>query len=281
MPNLSFIRQVGVPKFLARFAIRQVKKRVFGEGTRLALPTGQTLYCPPWSPSASEAYYTGADTDWGSERLLFEHLEPDGVFLDIGAHVGYYALYMAPAVAKVYAFEPDARSFPVLDRNLAPCAHAEAISKAVFSKSGPMQFESRTDAEGFVRVSDDETDTGGATRGIEAVSVDDWMDDHAGEKVTGIKIDIDGFDFEVLQGSTQVIGRDQPLILMEYLETESNSFENLFGFLDGIGYAAFAFHRGDPAPKMKAVTRQTAEFGGFKMIFLTPGRLIPKFAAYC
>ncbi len=54
--------------------------------------------------------YSGANTDWGSEALLMRHLEPDSVFIDVGAQVSYYALYAAPLVRKVYAFEPDARS---------------------------------------------------------------------------------------------------------------------------------------------------------------------------
>jgi hypothetical protein len=49
---------------------------------------------PPLDRFASEAYITGADVDWESERLLFSLLGKQGVFLDIGAHIGYYALYM-------------------------------------------------------------------------------------------------------------------------------------------------------------------------------------------
>jgi len=110
MPSISFIKQVGWRKWLIRYSYRQFMKRVFKSGVSLKLPTGLSYYCPSWDPSGSEVYVTNADMDWGSEKLLSCILDPDGTFIDVGAHTGYYSLYMLPLVSFVYAFEPDITS---------------------------------------------------------------------------------------------------------------------------------------------------------------------------
>lgn len=84
------------------------------------------MYAPPWSQSASEVIYTNANMDWGAEQLFVERLNTDGTFIDVGAHVGYYSLYVAPRVGKIYAFEPDVQSFGALSQNLAQCASCRA-----------------------------------------------------------------------------------------------------------------------------------------------------------
>lgn len=274
MPSRQFVASIGWWPFAKRFVWRQLNKRLLGRGVSIRLPTGLVMYAPRWSQSASEAVYTNADVDWGSERLLVRHLDKAGTFIDVGAHVGYYTLYVAPRVQKVYAFEPDARSFAALSRNLAQCAHAEPVNKAVFSKSGTMEMIKRGDTAGFSHLVGPNGSPAGNKRSIEVVSVDDWMLKRTNERVTGIKIDIDGLDFEVLMGAMETIERDQPLVLIEFFPSETNNFDDLFDALDRLNYAAFAFKRGDGTTHpLYRLSRGTAEHGCVKMIFLTPSRL--------
>jgi FkbM family methyltransferase len=64
---------------------------------------------------------------WGEEyerattNLVRTHLKPGGVFLDIGANIGYFTLFAAKLVGesgRVIAFEPDPANFTLLEKNV-------------------------------------------------------------------------------------------------------------------------------------------------------------------
>ena len=117
--NTVFIRDVGPLRWAWRTARRQFYKRILCRDHRMQLPTGQWMTLPIVDHFASEAFITNADVDWGSEQLLFSLLGGKGAFLDIGAHIGYYSLYMLPRVEAVYAFEPDPRVRALLEKTSA------------------------------------------------------------------------------------------------------------------------------------------------------------------
>lgn len=282
MFSMQFIREVGWWPFLWRLAWRQFNKRVLARGVMVRLPTGLSMEAPPWSHSASEVVYTAANMDWGSERLLIENLDHEETFLDIGAHVGYYALYAAPKVAKVYAFEPDDQSFAALVKNSKSCGYVEPVHKAVYSSSGRMQLFKRRDMVGFAYLDITTNPTMENAGVIEAVTVDDWMRDRPDERVTGIKIDIDGLDLEVVKGAASTITRDQPLVLMEFMRTETNNANDLYRFAQSSGYDIFAFHtRGNGIFTFGRIGPDIFEDVNVKMIFLTPPRLVERFLRRC
>jgi len=54
-------------------------------------------------------------------KLLYERLQPHDVFIDVGAHVGYYSIFAAKAHESIrcYSFEPEAHNNLQLRRNIA------------------------------------------------------------------------------------------------------------------------------------------------------------------
>jgi hypothetical protein len=110
--NVNFIREVGAAKWLLRKFVREFWKRVLKRDNFLRLPK-ENHY-------SSDIFVTNCEIDWGAERVLSKHLEKNGVFLAVGAHMGYYSLYVLPLVKAVYAFEPDSRARAWLTRNLSP-----------------------------------------------------------------------------------------------------------------------------------------------------------------
>jgi len=127
----SQIKQHGALRFAARFVVRQFYKRILRRDYPYRLPTGLVLHCPPGNSFGSEVILSGADVDWGAEQILARFLEPHGAFIDVGAHIGYYSLYMRPLVREVHAFEPDRRNFVWLQRNCAGVAGVVTLPVAV------------------------------------------------------------------------------------------------------------------------------------------------------
>jgi hypothetical protein len=79
-------------KWVVRKFIREFAKRVLKQDNFLCLPTGLMIRLPKENLFSSDVFVTNCDINWGAEGLLAKNLEQDGVFLDIGAHIGYYSL---------------------------------------------------------------------------------------------------------------------------------------------------------------------------------------------
>jgi FkbM family methyltransferase len=265
MLNTRFIRSVGVSKWLTRYAYYSVRKHLLRTTTRLRLPTGLTLDLPRESKSATEVFVTNADVDWGSEEVFLSFADPARDFLDIGAHIGYYALYVAPKVRHVWAFEPDPRNISALRSNTSRAANVDIVEMAVSSTDGPASLKlgsnsaiSRLDPPGdaaeHVPVHITTVDSFAFARGVQ---------------VGLVKIDVEEHELHVLGGMHRTVARDQPLILVE-----ASYSQQLVNLCDEWNYLVFGFVR-DP----KTLVVQFRQLEGnelrerwYKMLFLCPQR---------
>lgn len=280
--NWGFVREVGFWRLVPRFLRRQFNKRVLGSGTSMVLPTGLTYHVPPWDPSGSEAIYTGANLDWGSEALLARLIDREGAFIDVGAHTGYYALYMAPLAARVFAFEPDAAAFAALTANLAQAPNAEPVRAAVSSVSGTAVLT--VGERGFSNIaSPHDAGTAKPSARVKVVAIDSWMAAHPGLPVSGIKIDVDGHDLEVLKGATGVIARDRSVVLTEFLvgPNSSNDHAALVEIVSRLSYQMFAYCGGKGRKKMfQRIGVEALKSAAIKMLFLVPAEKVNSICAF-
>ena len=269
--NITFIREVGLLRFLRRKAVRQFYKRILRRDHSMRLPTGERMNLPISDLFASEAYITNANVDWGSERLLFSLLTNRGAFLDIGAHIGYYRLYMLPRVTDAYAFEPDPRVRQLLEANVSHNPKIKVIPWAVGATQGRAQFT----LEGDSAVSHiaEETDDPNKLIVIDVVTIDSFVQAR-GVAVEAIKIDVEGHDTEVIQGALQVLKVQQPLVL-----TEAKPDPTLFALTNQVAYRVFAYIANTRTPK-----KSFAELHphhpiqpATKMLFLVPPHLAQTF----
>lgn len=261
--NLEFIREVGIARWLRRTAIRQFSKRILRRDNRVTLPTGLRMQLPRTSRFSTEVFVTRCNVDWGSEALFAGLLDPTGAFLDIGANVGYYSLYMLPKVAEVHAFEPDTRPAVALRQNLA--AHPNAYMHA-------MALGNRTGRAGFAQEKSSETShltEGAGLHEVELTTVDHFVRERR-LSVSGIKIDVEGFDLDVLYGAKHTLQSQHPLVL-----TEAKPEETLFNFVELLQYEVFAFVRTSGKFQFRELGRNHQEMT--KMLFLAPPQLLHKF----
>lgn len=194
-------------------------------------------------------------------------------FLDIGAHIGYYSMYMQPLVRKVYAFEPDPRNLPDLGRNAASVSNIEVEALAVSSLCEAARFYIGGDST----LSTLEA-IAGETIEVQTTSVDEFVARRPGIKPTLFKIDAEGHDLEVLLGMRATVSAHQPLLLIE-----CNSAE-LINLCDEWQYFMFAFTCDRETFKM--TFRRLRSFDDLQqywthMVFLTPPHLQATFADLC
>lgn len=260
--NWAFAREVGLPKFLRRRATVALHRALARAPICFRLPTGGKLVCPLWSLSAQDAFVTDADMDWGSEALFFSHLAKDGDFLDVGANIGYYSLYGAPVVRRVFSFEPDPRNHPALEVNAAQVANV-LMQKVALSSQGGTVILDLGDESSVSKVTEETQLVDGKTITVEATTLDAFARLQGDLRVTGIKLDTEGHELPILQSGVETIRRDQPLILTELMRWpgEGNeAFRKLAEFATSISYQPFAF---------VPVTRGFFRAGQFRLVDLT------------
>ncbi len=276
--NWEFIREVGAIRWLWRTLLRQSSKRILRRDNHITLPTGARMVLPRTSKFASEVFITRCHVDWGSEALFARHLNSAGVFLDVGANIGYYSLYMLPLVATIHAFEPDLAAHAKLRKNLAlytPRATAHAV--AVGKMNGIASFVTHSDSE-ISHLVQSASDGASPTQQVPITTIDQFVADFLTipqpQIVTGIKIDVEGADFQVLEGARNTLATHSPLVL-----AETSPDARLFEFLQPHDYRVFAFTRSFPghAFQLQAITASTNL--PTKMLFLVPPRLSTAFQA--
>jgi FkbM family methyltransferase len=251
--------------------VRQFYKRVLKRDHAMQLPTGEWLALPIADRFASEAFITQADVDWGSESLFASMLQGRGVFLDVGAHIGYYSLYMLPRVLEVFSFEPDPRVRVLLEQNVGGRRKVTVIPSAVGAIPGRARFTLEQHSE-VSHLADDGDDVGNQIA-VDVVTIDGFVRER-GLAVEAIKIDVEGHDTEVIQGALSVLARQQPLVL-----TEARPDAVLFGLTHQVGYRVFAFarHRRTWKKRFTELTAERPKPGATKMLFLVPQRLTAAF----
>jgi FkbM family methyltransferase len=148
------------------------------------------------------------DTDYEVRfsRALMSQVRPGDVVWDIGANVGLYSLQLSEAVGtsgKVFAFEPMPSCFAALTQRSQGCANIQAIQAALGDRTGIAQItvdadELSTTNSLFVR--------GGAQTLDVRITTGDALV-HSGEVPVPavLKVDVEGFEEEVLRGLSQTL----------------------------------------------------------------------------
>jgi FkbM family methyltransferase len=196
-------------------------------------------------------------------------------FLDIGANIGYYSLYLAPCVRRVYAFEPDERCLATLRANARIARNVEVVAQAVTARSGLVRFDV-SDGTEFSHIAE------GGEREVMATSVDDFVATTEAD-VGLIKIDVEGHDLSVLLGARKTLRATHALVLTEFSQPDDghNSTDALHEICAALDYEIYghAYARdGNPAHATLCRMDAIDERGISKMLFLVPPRLHARFA---
>ena len=224
---------------------------------------------PATSLFSTEVFVTKCNVDWGSEAVLARNLIPEGVFLDVGANVGYYSLYMLPRVSAVHAFEPDPRALTALEQNLSAYPNAIVHGMALGNRNGRMDFLPGETSE-TSRVGSGEDSVG---HQVDVTTVDTFVSEN-GLFVSGIKIDVEGADIEVLESAIHTLReQQQPIVL-----TESTATSPLFQIVVPLGYKVFDFIKYAVSGKFVLAELDPNTPYRTKMLFLVPRRLHTTFS---
>lgn len=151
--------------------------------------------------------------------VLVRQVDPDRWVVDVGANIGFYSTLFLDRIgdqAKVVAIEPESVNFQKLQRRIDANAHfarkAILVNAAAGSRVGECELRVNTLHPGDHQVATTE----GNGPVVPLVTIDALVAEHGGVDVGFIKIDTQGFEYEVLRGAGETIKRCRPKIFLEF-----------------------------------------------------------------
>jgi FkbM family methyltransferase len=176
------------------------------------------------------------DHDQNFLPFVLKHINEGDTVIDIGAHIGDHAIAYAHKAGEVHAFEPNPISFECLSHNLSPDIAPRAAG--VF-----LHQVALGDKVGSAPLSGNNGQPGGGYIGEHMKVADVEMRPLDGYKIKAdfIKIDVEGYELNVLRGGEATIEENRPIMVIEInfgaLRRQGNVPGDIFSWLKAHDYS--------------------------------------------
>jgi len=149
--------------------------------------------------------------EYEKQKLISREVRPDGVFWDIGAHVGFYSLLASKLVGggKVFAFEPAPRNLSYLRKHLElnRVTNVQVLAIAVSDRNGTSSFE--IEETGFMGHLSSQ---GSLT--VPTATLDSLLEEGKILPPAYVKMDIEGGELLALRGATRTFQQFHPALFL-------------------------------------------------------------------
>ena len=140
-------------------------------------------------------------------RLLPEYIKPNTLTIDVGGNSGYQT-YFHSKYNSVVTYEPVPELFKVLQSNLQDLDNVTLINKAVTSENKNVEL--------FVDINRLSMTSQMPLVESESILVPGVALDNENHTNVGfIKVDVEGYELDVLEGAVDLIERDRPNMMVE------------------------------------------------------------------
>jgi len=172
-------------------------------------------------------------------RILKYLINKEKNSIDVGAYKGVYTYFLAKYSKKVYAFEPNPKSYKILKKTVNK--KVEVLPYALSNKSSFDLLKIPKGRKGY-------SNQGGSIRNVKLdknfgkLKVETKkIDDLKLKNIGFIKIDAEGVELKVLNGAKKLIQKYKPTLLIEIEERYiSDPIEKSLSKILNLGYRGFA-----------------------------------------
>jgi FkbM family methyltransferase len=260
--------------YLSKFPITEGKKHVYRFAQKYLLPEDRVINSMTRhgfylklnlnNPEHQYYYFYKSHDERYEVNNLQKIIQKDYICWDIGANIGFYSFLLASIVdsGKIFSFEPIVKTYKDLDfgKKMNNFEHVilnnfalglEKTSQRIFFNDDDLcaGTASFVESDQFDNSELVEVDT--IDRIVNSVLVPDF-----------IKIDVEGFQVQVVKGGLDFFKQNSPLIMIE-IDKDTNQW--LEDYFIGMGYQFYKFNK-------KSLTRVDSIFNnGRNILFCKPG----------
>ncbi len=216
----------------------QIWKRTVKKPLIINLDNGAKYIAHPKTPMGSFPIYARI---YDSDKIIFlrKFLKEGGIFIDIGANMGVYPLLLKDKFRKFILFEPIKETANICEANMKLNGiKYELYGIALGNSSGEIKFDFKGNFDTTAKISKDS--------GNYIVKIDK-LDNIIPEKYYGdlsfIKIDVEGFELDVLKGAEKII-EESSVRLIQFERLKTTPLEPLLEFFKKRGWKVFALGKG-------------------------------------
>ncbi|MDQ6698582.1 MAG: FkbM family methyltransferase [Acidobacteriota bacterium] len=190
--------------------------------------------------------------EWQKEvwDSLLPNLSDGAVFLDVGAHIGYFSMKAAPRVGRtgrVLAFEPNPETLKLLRDNVAANHAANITVEPIACTDREQQLTLYASAgfnTGMSSLSRENADItykeAPRAYSVRGRPIDDVVQDRKLTRVDAVKIDVEGAEVSVLRGAVETLKRFHPKLVVEIVPEQLAGFkttpDDLIAIVRNAGY---------------------------------------------
>ena len=168
----------------------------------------------------------------------------DGNVIDVGANIGQTSLWLAqslPKKANIFAFEPFINTFQKLEINieLNNYTNIKIENLAIGSSLSTVRMKNTIETNSGGKHIISEITDGANLISFQQTTLDHYFENNA-TKIQLIKVDVEGYELEVLKGALKIIQKDHPMLFIEindnHLKRQNSSAQKLIEFLNQYQY---------------------------------------------
>jgi FkbM family methyltransferase len=218
--------------------------------TRVEVERGVNLLLDPGDMIGREILTAGV---WELEvwQSISDGLSAGAVFLDVGAHIGYYSLKASVRVGeggKVISFEPNPRTLEQLRANIVASHAANVIVEPIAGTDSEQMLtlydstsEGNSGASSLALTNADELRRGVLpSYAVRGRPIDQVVSELSLQRVDVIKVDVEGAEYLVLRGLRETLRRFHPKVVIEVvpfqLAAMNATAEDLVSLMKELGY---------------------------------------------
>lgn len=193
-------------------------------------------------------WYHGKNRERRSLEICQQAIRPGDTVIEVGGHIGYLSLFFSQLVGdrgQVHVFEPGVNNLPYIEQNVRSRPNITLVKKGAGNETGTATFYLENlagqnnslvkDFDVLQRNLTNAFDDGVqiTESSIEVIRLDDYVA-QTGIVPRFLKIDVEGFEFEVLDGLRETM-QHRPAIFVEV----QRHHDRVWDFFESRGYQLF------------------------------------------